>query len=79
MEQGLEEENALIQQKPQGKGEANMALTTQEWNQNSARNKQPLKIWGKKVCNKSMPPKAIVKRPLTYKMLEAKKRSNDDN
>jgi hypothetical protein len=28
MEQGLEEENALIQQKPQGKGEANMALTT---------------------------------------------------
>jgi hypothetical protein len=31
MEQGLEKENALIQQKPQGKGEANMALTTQEW------------------------------------------------
>lgn len=28
MEQGLEKENALIQQKPQGKGEANMALTT---------------------------------------------------
>jgi hypothetical protein len=28
MEQGLEKENALMQQKPQGKGEANMALVT---------------------------------------------------
>jgi hypothetical protein len=28
MEQGLEKENALIQQKLQGKGEANVALTT---------------------------------------------------
>jgi hypothetical protein len=28
MEQGLEKENALFQQKPKGKGQANMALTT---------------------------------------------------
>jgi hypothetical protein len=28
MEQGLEKENALIQQKPQGEGEANVALST---------------------------------------------------